>query len=180
MQRRSREPGVRQGTEYRKDAEDLDATLDGKIKANWRLPLSRCLHIVFRMAYQRRGVLSRLSTCFSTLLCTSLRLFLENRRAWAHRSAMSDDASKLRIRPGRIRDGGRDARPRSQSFINQVLRSAAKANGGPLTPAQLRGQAGVVVRSARGAAPALGVARKPPTRSSARPLRDGGLGSAGS
>ena len=52
---------------------------------------------------------------------------------------MSDDASNLRIRPGRIRDRGRGARPRSQSFINQVLRAAAKANGGPLTPAQLRG-----------------------------------------
>jgi len=52
---------------------------------------------------------------------------------------MRDDASKLRIRPGRIRDRGRGARPRAQSFISQVLRAAAKANGGPLTPAKLRG-----------------------------------------
>jgi hypothetical protein len=50
-----------------------------------------------------------------------------------------DDASNLRIRPGGIRDRGRGARPRVQSFMNQVLRAAAKANGGPLTPAQLRG-----------------------------------------
>jgi hypothetical protein len=50
-----------------------------------------------------------------------------------------DDASNLRIRPGRIRDRGRSARPRAQSFVNQVLRAAAKANGGPLTRAQLRG-----------------------------------------
>jgi hypothetical protein len=52
---------------------------------------------------------------------------------------MSDDASNLRIRPGRIRDRGRGARPRAESFISQVMRAAAKANGGPLTPAQLRG-----------------------------------------
>ena len=52
---------------------------------------------------------------------------------------MSDDTSNVRIRPGRIRDRGRGARPRARSFISQVLRAAAKANGGPLTPAQLRG-----------------------------------------
>lgn len=61
-----------------------------------------------------------------------------------------DDASNLRIRPGRIRDRGRGARPRVQSFLNQALRAAAKANGGPLTPAQLRGMGG------RGSAPRKG------------------------
>jgi hypothetical protein len=47
------------------------------------------------------------------------------------------------VRPERvvsfIGDRGRGARPRARSFISQVLRAAAKANGGPLTPAQLRG-----------------------------------------
>jgi len=74
-----------------------------------------------------------------------------------------DDASNLRIRPGRIRDRGRGARPRAQSFMSQVLRAAAKANGGPLTPAQLRG------KGRRGGAPAKagavesGAVRKSPT-----------------
>src|SRR5204863_10045135 len=110
-----------------------------KIKANWRLRLSSCLHIVFRLRRQLRTVLTILSACLSTLEHTLLLLSLENGRARAHRSGMSDDASNLRIRPGRIRDRGRGARPRAQSFISQVLRAAAKANGGPLTPAQLRG-----------------------------------------
>lgn len=61
-----------------------------------------------------------------------------------------NDASDLRIRPGRIRDGGRTAKPRGRSFVSQVLRAAAKANGGPLTPAQLRGN------GRRGGAPRKG------------------------
>ena len=52
---------------------------------------------------------------------------------------MSYDASNLRIRPGRIRDCGRVARLRVHSFVSQVLRAAAKANGGPLTAVQLLG-----------------------------------------
>ncbi|MFT6673473.1 MAG: type IV secretory pathway VirD2 relaxase [Afipia broomeae] len=49
---------------------------------------------------------------------------------------MSDDPSDFRVRPGRIRDrGGRfDRRPRS--FIDQVLKATAKANGAALTPAR--------------------------------------------
>jgi type IV secretory pathway VirD2 relaxase len=50
-----------------------------------------------------------------------------------------DDASDFRPRTGRIRDqvrvGGRPA----QSFVDQVMKAAAEANGGPLTNAQLRG-----------------------------------------
>jgi len=111
------------------------------MKANWRLLVSCCLHIVFRRGRQPETSLTILSACFSTLLCTSLPLSLVIRRVRAHRSGMSDDASNLRIRPGRIRDRGRGARPRAQSFISQVLRAAAKANGGPLTPAQRRGTA---------------------------------------
>ena len=55
---------------------------------------------------------------------------------------MSYDASNLRIRPDRIRDCGRVVRPRVHSFVSfvsQVLRAAAKANGGPLTAVQLLG-----------------------------------------
>src|SRR5579863_10277307 len=49
------------------------------------------------------------------------------------------DASDFRLRPGRIRDrGGRNVR-RTQSFVAQVMRAAAKANGGPLTHAQITG-----------------------------------------
>jgi hypothetical protein len=49
-----------------------------------------------------------------------------------------DDAFDLRLRPGRIRDRGRASAPRARSFVDQVMRAAAKANGGPLTPAQMR------------------------------------------
>ena len=49
-----------------------------------------------------------------------------------------EDSSDFIIRPGRARS--REARPaQPTSFINQVLRAAAKANGRPLTAAQLRG-----------------------------------------
>ena len=50
-----------------------------------------------------------------------------------------DEASDFRPRTGRIRDQGRASGRRSQSFVTQVMKAAAKANGGPLTPAQLSG-----------------------------------------
>jgi type IV secretory pathway VirD2 relaxase len=50
-----------------------------------------------------------------------------------------DDASDFRPRTGRIRDHGRAGAGRSQSFVAQVTKAAAKANGGPLTQAQLSG-----------------------------------------
>src|SRR5260370_38292479 len=95
------------GGKYRRVEQTLGAakqTGDGKIKANWRLPVSCCLHIVFRRSWQAETALTILSACFSTLLCTSLPLSLEISRVRAHRSAMSDDASNLRIRPRRSRD----------------------------------------------------------------------------
>lgn len=50
-----------------------------------------------------------------------------------------DEISDFRPRPGRIRDrGARRGRPKS--FFAQVMKAAAKANGGSLTPAQLRGR----------------------------------------
>ena len=49
------------------------------------------------------------------------------------------DDSDLRIRPGLARNKGQSKAARPASFVQQVLRAAAKANGGPLTPAQLRG-----------------------------------------
>jgi type IV secretory pathway VirD2 relaxase len=49
------------------------------------------------------------------------------------------DVSDFRPRPGRIRDRGRPAARRSLSFVNEVMRAAAKANGGPLTPSQFAG-----------------------------------------
>ena len=49
-----------------------------------------------------------------------------------------DDSSDFRLRPGRIRDH-RARRGRPKSFFAQVMRAAAKANGGPLASAQSRG-----------------------------------------
>jgi hypothetical protein len=136
--------------------------------------------IVFRRRRQPETAMTILSACFSTLLCTFLPLLLENRRGQAHRSAMSDDVSSVRIRPGRIRDRGRGARPRAQSFMSQVLRAAAKANEGRRPRPSCAGPAAAAARRARDAAPALGAARRSPTRSSARQQRDEGPGSAGS
>jgi len=50
-----------------------------------------------------------------------------------------DDASDFRPRTGRIRDQGRRSSRRSQSFVAQVMKAASKANGGPLTHAQITG-----------------------------------------
>ncbi len=73
-----------------------------------------------------------------------VRLFgLALGRSWRNLLRMShDDASDLRPRPGRIRDRGTRAGRRSTSFVNQVLKAAAKANGGPLTAAQMRRDGG--------------------------------------
>jgi type IV secretory pathway VirD2 relaxase len=49
---------------------------------------------------------------------------------------MSDEASEFRIRTGRIGDRGARAGGRGRSFIDQVLKATAKANGAALTPAQ--------------------------------------------
>lgn len=49
------------------------------------------------------------------------------------------DPSDFRPRPGRIRDQGRAIGRRSQSFVAQVMKAAARANGGPLTQTQLSG-----------------------------------------
>jgi type IV secretory pathway VirD2 relaxase len=48
------------------------------------------------------------------------------------------DSDQLRLRPGRIRNTGARTTARSPNFLNQVLRAAAKANGGPVKPAQMR------------------------------------------
>jgi type IV secretory pathway VirD2 relaxase len=50
-----------------------------------------------------------------------------------------DDASDFRPRTGRIRDRGGPSARRSQSFVAQVMKAAAKANGGPLTRSQISG-----------------------------------------
>ena len=50
-----------------------------------------------------------------------------------------DDASDFRPRTGRIRDQGRAGVRRPQSFVAQVMKAAAKANGGPLTRARVSG-----------------------------------------
>ncbi|MBX9778296.1 MAG: DUF3363 domain-containing protein [Xanthobacteraceae bacterium] len=51
-----------------------------------------------------------------------------------------DDAFDFRPRPGRVGDRGVRAGARSQSFVTQVMRAATRANGGPLTVAQMRGE----------------------------------------
>ena len=76
---------------------------------------------------------------FSTTWHEVRRFGLALDRSWRNLSRMShDDASDLRPRSGRIRDRGSRAGRRSTSFVNQVLKAAAKANGGPLTAAQMR------------------------------------------
>jgi hypothetical protein len=52
----------------------------------------------------------------------------------------NDDAFEFRPRPGRGRDRGARAGARSQSFVAQVMRAATRANGRPLTLAQMRGK----------------------------------------
>jgi len=51
-----------------------------------------------------------------------------------------DETSDFRPRPGRVSDRGARAGRRSLSFVTEVMAAAAKANGGPLTPAQMRGE----------------------------------------
>ena len=50
------------------------------------------------------------------------------------------DTFDFHPRPGRLRDRGARAGGRSRSFVAQVMAAAAKENGGPLTPAQMRGE----------------------------------------
>jgi type IV secretory pathway VirD2 relaxase len=54
-------------------------------------------------------------------------------------SMSRDDASDFRPRPGRIRDRGARAGRQPRSFVAQVMKAAAKANGGPFTLAHSRG-----------------------------------------
>jgi type IV secretory pathway VirD2 relaxase len=51
-----------------------------------------------------------------------------------------DDAFDFRPRPGRARDRGARANPRARSFVDQVMRAATRANGGPLKLAEMRGE----------------------------------------
>ncbi len=55
---------------------------------------------------------------------------------WLKIIRMSDEVSDFRIRTGRIGDRGTRAGGRGRSFIDQVLKATAKANGAALTPAQ--------------------------------------------
>jgi type IV secretory pathway VirD2 relaxase len=48
-----------------------------------------------------------------------------------------DDTSNFQPRTGRIRDQGRPASRRLPSFVDQVMKAATKANGGPLSNAKL-------------------------------------------
>jgi len=50
-----------------------------------------------------------------------------------------DDALDFRPRPGRIRDRARPAARRSLSFVDEVMRAAMKAKGGPLPPSRSAG-----------------------------------------
>jgi hypothetical protein len=49
------------------------------------------------------------------------------------------DLSDFHPRPGRIHDRGRPNARRSLTFVQEVMKAAAKANGGPLTPSQFAG-----------------------------------------
>ncbi len=52
----------------------------------------------------------------------------------------SDDAFDFRPRPGRVRDRGARVNPRARSFVDQVMRAATRANGGPLKLTEMRGE----------------------------------------
>ena len=71
-----------------------------------------------------------------------------------------DDAPDFRPRTGRIRDHGRASARRSRSFVAQVMKAAAKANGGPLTQAQFTGGKPRARGSGRGGAPESAGARR--------------------
>jgi hypothetical protein len=52
----------------------------------------------------------------------------------------SDDVFDFRPRLGRVRDHGTRATARSRSFVDQVMRAATRANGGPLKLTEMRGE----------------------------------------
>jgi type IV secretory pathway VirD2 relaxase len=58
-----------------------------------------------------------------------------------------DDSFDFHPKPGRVRDRGGRTGHRARSFVTQVMAAAAKANGGPLAPSQLRGQRAGTVRA---------------------------------
>lgn len=51
-----------------------------------------------------------------------------------------DDALDFRPRPGRVRDRSRPIARRSLSFVDEVMRAAMKAKGGPLPPSRSAGR----------------------------------------
>ncbi|HZC15157.1 MAG TPA: hypothetical protein VE309_00195 [Caulobacteraceae bacterium] len=73
-----------------------------------------------------------------------------------------DDASDFRPRTGRTRDRGGPSSRRLQSFVGQVMKAAAKANGGPLTHAQMVGGKRRGGRLVRGGARGSDGARRRP------------------
>jgi hypothetical protein len=120
------------------------------------------------------------NACFCTRLCDSRPFDLARRQAQLDALGMHrDDASDFRPRPGRIRDQGRRSAQRSQSFVAQVLKAAAKANGGPLTPFRLSGgkrrggapRKGRCSRIGRGQAAADRLKREAPERAPGRRQR---------
>ncbi|MFN4925437.1 MULTISPECIES: DUF3363 domain-containing protein [Bradyrhizobium] len=60
-----------------------------------------------------------------------------------------DETSDFQLRPGRIRDRGALVGRRPRSFVAQVMKAAAKANGGPLTLGKSRGRTRSSVDSTR-------------------------------
>jgi uncharacterized protein YuzE len=77
---------------------------------------------------------------FCTRLYASTRLGLVLPAGHLDFSAMNRrDISDFRPRPGRIRDRGRASARRSPSFFAEVMRAAAKANGGQLPTSRTTG-----------------------------------------
>jgi hypothetical protein len=104
------------------------------------LPVSYCLHTGFGPQSAGRVPLTMPILCFCTRLYDVSRFGLVRRRQSLDLSPMNrDDASDFRPSPGCTRDRGRAGGRRSQSFVAQVMKAAAKANGGPLTQARLSG-----------------------------------------
>jgi hypothetical protein len=90
---------------------------------------------------KQRDILKVLGSDGKDIVSSGKRLAFETVAGDIVGMSMShDDASDFRPRPGRIRDPGARVGRQPRSFVTQVMKAAAKANGGPLTSTQLNGR----------------------------------------
>jgi len=79
--------------------------------------------------------------CFCCRQCDGALSLLESDGVSGDIVSMTrDESSDFRPRPGRIRDRGAGAGRPPRSFVAQVMKATAKANGGPLASTRLNGR----------------------------------------